>query len=381
VLSAALGILTNFSPPIRIPKHLTSLYATAQPPVNGHAHWWKLSSPQAEATAIANSCLDLHAAGLDYGDIMILLGNRRVMATSIQGALENQGVPFSPVQVEAFRDTPAGRAGFSMLRILSDPNDLVAYRNLLSLLPQMGATRCLDLTLRCHTANMNGLDLYTGHIPNGVLTNMQLDKVQQIRTIATTLQGFDLADTLAQRGAALAQLVEDLRGQPDRHEWDAFVQTLPQDAALSELSDMLYADNLEENAAVVSAVHTRLDLPIPQAINPDCVQVMTMHGAKGLSAKVVFIPSLEETIFPNQRRAAKPGLVDEGARLLYVSVTRARAAAILTCSHGRNQNGVFVHNLVSRYLPYSGLHMQYQQQPTGLGPQLAQAIAATCASL
>jgi DNA helicase-2/ATP-dependent DNA helicase PcrA len=108
---------------------------------------------------------------------------------------------------------------------------------------------------------------------------------------------------------------------------------------------------------------------------------MTMHGAKGLSAKIVFIPSLEETIFPNQRRAAKPGLVDEGARLLYVSITRARAAVFLTCAHGRNQNGVFVRNPVSRYLPYSGLQMQYHEQPTGVRPQLAQMIAATCALL
>ncbi len=381
VLSAAVGVLTSFSPPTRIAKQLTSLYATAQPPVNGHAHWWKFSSPQAEATAIASSCLDLHAAGLDYGHIMILLGNRRVMATGLQEALESHGVPFSPVQVEAFRDTPAGRTGFSMLRILSDPNDLVAYRNLLSLLPQMGATRCLDLTLRCRNANMNGLDLYHGHIPNGVLTNMQHGKVHQVRTMAAALQAWDPGDTLAQRGAALAQLVERVGGLPDRQEWDVFVQTLPQDATLSELSDLLYADNLEESAAVVSDVHSRLGLPIPPTINPDCVQVMTMHGAKGLSAKVVFIPSLEERIFPNQRRAAKPGLVDEGARLLYVSITRARAAVFLTCAYGRNQNGVFVHNPVSRYLPHSGLQMQYQQQPTGVEPQLAQAIADTCASL
>lgn len=381
VLSAALGVLTGFTPPARIPKQLTSLYATAHPPVQGHAQWLKFASPQAEATAIASSCLELHAAGLDYGDIMVLLGNRRVMAVGIQDALASNGVPFSPVEVEPFRDTPAGRTGFSMLRVLSDASDLVAHRNLLSLLPQMGATRCLDLTLRCRNANMNALDLYQGHIPNGVLTNMQHAKVQEVRAIVAALQAWDPDDTLGQRGASLAQLVQQVRGQPDRQEWDAFVQTLPQDATLSELADLLYANSLEETGAVVSAVHSRLGLPIPPTIAPDRVQVMTMHGAKGLSAKVVFIPSLEETVFPNQRRAAKPGLVDEGARLLYVSITRARAAVFLTCAHGRNQNGVFVHNPASRYLVHSGLQLQYQQQPTGVGPQLAHAVAATCGAL
>lgn len=381
VLNVALGVLANFSPPARIPKQLTSLYASAQPPVQGHANWWKFSSPQAEANAIAWSCLELHSAGLDFGDIMILLGNRRVMATGIQDALAANGVPFSPVQVEPFRDTPAGRTGFSMLRILSDSNDLVAQRNLVSLLPQMGAGRCLDLTLRCRNANMNALDLYQGHIPSGVLTNMQHAKVQQVRTVAGIIQAWDVDDTVAQRGSSLAQLIEQVRGTADRQEWDAFVQTIPQDATLRELCDLLYADNLEEAAAVITAIHDRLGLPVPPAVNPDRVQVMTMHGAKGLSAKVVMIPSLEETIFPNQRRAAKPGLVDEGARLLYVSITRARAAVLLTCAHGRNHNGAFVHNPVSRYLPHSGLQMQYQQQPTGVDQQLAQMIAATCALL
>lgn len=381
VLGAATGVLAGFSPPSRIPKNLTSLYATAQPAVPGHAYWWKFSSPQAEASAIAESCLELHGAGLDYGDIMILLGNRRVMATGLQNALTASGVPFSPVQVEAFRDTPAGRAGFSMLRILSDPDDLVAHRNILSLLPQMGAGRCLDVTLRCRNANMNAVDLYSGHIPNGVLTNMQHARVQAVRAIVGAIQAWDIDDTIAQRSLALSQLIEQVRGAADRQEWDAFVQTLPPDATLNELCDLLYADNLEESAAVITAVHTRLGLPIPPTINPDRVQIMTMHGAKGLSAKVVFIPSLEETIFPNQRRAAKPGLVDEGARLLYVSITRARAAVFFTCTHARYQNGVFVNNPASRYLPHLGLQMQYQQQPTGVGTQLAQAIAATCALL
>jgi superfamily I DNA/RNA helicase len=381
VLNAALGVLTNFSPPARIPKQLTSLYATAQPPVQGLAHWWKFSSPQVEATAIATSCLELHRAGLDYGDIMILLGNRRVMATAIEDVLTANGVPTSPVQIEPFGDTPAGRTGFSILRILKEPNDLVAHRNLVSLLAQMGAGRCLDLTLRCRNANMSAVDLYQGHIPNGVLTSMQHTKVQQVRTMAGTIQAWDIDDTVAQRGTSLAQLVEEVRGPADRQEWDAFVQTISQDATLGELCDLLYADNLEETGTVLAAIHDRLGLPAPPTVNPDRVQVMTMHGAKGLSAKVVFIPSLEETIFPNKRRAAKPGLVDEGARLLYVSITRARAAVFLTGAHGRNQNGVFVRNPVSRYLSHSGLQMQYQRQPTGVDPQLAQLIAATCALL
>jgi superfamily I DNA/RNA helicase len=268
-----------------------------------------------------------------------------------------------------------------MLRILGDPNDLVAHRNLVSLLPQMGAGRCLDLTERCLRANMSAVDLYQGHIPSGVLTSMQDAKIQEVRAIAGTIQAWDLDDTLAQRSAALAQLVDQVSGAADRQEWDAFTQTLPQDATLGELCQLLYSDNLEETGAMLIAIHERLGLPVPPAVDPDRVQIMTMHGAKGLSAKVVFIPGLEETVFPNRRRAAKVGLLNEGARLLYVSITRARAAVFLSGTHSRNQNGAFVQNAPCRYLSHSGLQMEYRQPPGGVHAGLARQIAANCAAL
>jgi DNA helicase-2/ATP-dependent DNA helicase PcrA len=57
---------------------------------------------------------------------------------------------------------------------------------------------------------------------------------------------------------------------------------------------------------------------------------MTMHNSKGLSAQIVFIPGLEEKVFPGVWRRSYPGLILEAARLLYVSMTRARAAYILS---------------------------------------------------
>jgi superfamily I DNA/RNA helicase len=62
---------------------------------------------------------------------------------------------------------------------------------------------------------------------------------------------------------------------------------------------------------------------------------MSMHGAKGLSARVVFIPGLENGLIPNRRQLAYPAQILEAARLLYVSITRARAACILSFSTWR----------------------------------------------
>ncbi len=66
-----------------------------------------------------------------------------------------------------------------------------------------------------------------------------------------------------------------------------------------------------------------------------------MHGAKGLSGTVVFIPGLEQGLFPNNRALRSPGLVEEQRRLLYVSMTRARIRCFLSLARGRSGQQAF----------------------------------------
>jgi len=61
---------------------------------------------------------------------------------------------------------------------------------------------------------------------------------------------------------------------------------------------------------------------------------MTMHKAKGRSGHIVFIPGLEEEILPGENKTAYPGLATKAACMLYVSITRARAACIAACIIG-----------------------------------------------
>jgi superfamily I DNA/RNA helicase len=57
-----------------------------------------------------------------------------------------------------------------------------------------------------------------------------------------------------------------------------------------------------------------------------------MHGAKGLSGRIVFIPSVEQGVMPSFRAIQAAGLLGEHRRLFYVSVTRAMAACIISHS-------------------------------------------------
>ncbi len=71
----------------------------------------------------------------------------------------------------------------------------------------------------------------------------------------------------------------------------------------------------------------------------DCVQLMTLHAAKGLEFPVVFITGLEEGLFPNARSLEEPGRLEEERRLCYVGLTRARHRLILSHAESRRIYG------------------------------------------
>ena len=62
---------------------------------------------------------------------------------------------------------------------------------------------------------------------------------------------------------------------------------------------------------------------------------MTIHGSKGLNSAFVFIPGLETGIMPNRKALASPGLLAEQRRVLYVGLTRAKLATILSLARQR----------------------------------------------
>ncbi len=71
----------------------------------------------------------------------------------------------------------------------------------------------------------------------------------------------------------------------------------------------------------------------------DCVQLMSLHSAKGLEFPLVFLCGLEEGLFPHQRSLDEPGGLEEERRLCYVGMTRAMEQLVLTCAEVRRLHG------------------------------------------
>jgi DNA helicase-2/ATP-dependent DNA helicase PcrA len=82
----------------------------------------------------------------------------------------------------------------------------------------------------------------------------------------------------------------------------------------------------------------------------DCVQLMTLHSAKGLEFPLVFLCGMEEGLFPHQRSVEEPGRLEEERRLCYVGITRARQQLVLTCAERRRLFGSETYCLPSRFV-------------------------------
>lgn len=82
----------------------------------------------------------------------------------------------------------------------------------------------------------------------------------------------------------------------------------------------------------------------------DCVQLMTLHSAKGLEFPLVFLVGVEEGLFPSQRSIEDEGRLEEERRLAYVGITRARERLIITHAESRRMHGTEMLSRPSRFL-------------------------------
>ncbi len=82
----------------------------------------------------------------------------------------------------------------------------------------------------------------------------------------------------------------------------------------------------------------------------DCVQLMTLHSAKGLEFPLVFMCGMEEGLFPHRMSIEEPGRLEEERRLCYVGITRARQRLVLTAAESRRLHGQQTYNMPSRFI-------------------------------
>ena len=134
-------------------------------------------------------------------------------------------------------------------------------------------------------------------------------------------------------------------------------------AMLKNKKDLENENRLENIKELLSAMkefdgleafleHVALATSIDQDWDGEKVNMMTMHGSKGLEFDVVFLPGWEEGLFPHQKSIEEKGQngLEEERRLAYVGITRAKKKALISFAMNRFYQGNWIDSMASRFI-------------------------------
>ena len=128
-------------------------------------------------------------------------------------------------------------------------------------------------------------------------------------------------------------------------------KTIEAEGRIENIKELIRAlddfNNITEFLEYISLVSEKY-----QTTNEKMVTVMTIHAAKGLEFNTVFLPGLEEGIFPHQRSIDENGIkgVEEERRLAYVGITRARKNLYISFTLCRRVYNQYQTNAISRFV-------------------------------
>ncbi|MBN8528347.1 MAG: UvrD-helicase domain-containing protein [Caulobacterales bacterium] len=322
---------------------------------------------EAEARLIGDEIETARRSGMNYKDMAVL-----VRASFQMRAFEERflmlAVPYTVIGGPRFFERAEIRDAHAYLRLIQSEDDDLAFERIVNV-PKRGVG---DTSVQkiLHIARAQGVSAMTA-----VRELLGSDELQA-RT-RTALSNFvrdldrwrDLAaDT---RHWTLMETVLEESGYTDMQKADRTSGQTRLDNLKELVQSMQAFETLQAYLEHVSLV---MDLDRGEA-GADSVQIMTLHGAKGLEFPLVFLPGWEEGVFPSQRSIDEKGEkgLEEERRLAYVGVTRARVDARISFAANRLVYGRWTAQLPSRFvdeLPIANVEAQsdtgYYGASTGL---------------
>ncbi|AEG00154.1 DNA helicase II [Methylomonas methanica] len=173
--------------------------------------------------------------------------------------------------------------------------------------------------------------------------------IQLILQLGAETGGLDLHETV-KHVVERSGLIE-LYKKEKQDKGETRVENLEELVNAARLFD--YDSQNDENLSELDMflTHAALEAGDMQAeVDEDCVQLMTLHSAKGLEFKLVFMVGMEEGLFPSQQATDDPGRLQEERRLCYVGITRAMEQLYLTHAESRRLYGKDNYPAPSRFL-------------------------------
>lgn len=268
---------------------------------------------------------------------------------SLEEAFISSGIPYKIVGGLRFYQRKEIKDLLAAVRLLLNPSDVVAMDRLVSFLPLGVGEKSLPHLLDAVKGKMT-FDEGVASLSASTLQARQKNGALKFFADMSVLQFIDdeasSEDVLKAviRQLDFKTLLKDGTEQGEAR-WENLQELLS--VAVTRLSGIPWKQGVEqllEEAALLSESVSE------EQGGSGCVQLMTIHAAKGLEFDHVFVTGWEEGVLPHSRAIFKNEELAEEIRLAYVAMTRARKQLFLTFARARMLSGSFRAGMPSRFL-------------------------------
>lgn len=304
-----------------------------------------------EAEQVVTDLRDkVRAAGDEWSEAVILYRTNNQSAV-LEENLRRRGVPYRIYKGSSFYDHKEIRDMMAYIRLVVNPRDDEAFKRIINY-PARGigdttVERITQLAAQRGVSLWEAVDTLVAEPATDpvqkTIARKVADFVAMIRTISLSREDkglYDFGLEIASRSGILAAYRAE--NTPEATSAVENIEELLNSMQLFKEqrdAEIRAGERTEEEEATLEEwlqnvlLMTDMDKDDPEDRNK--VTLMTVHSAKGLEYKHVYIVGLEENLFPSQRAMESPEGFEEERRLFYVALTRAKVAATLSYAETR----------------------------------------------
>jgi DNA helicase-2/ATP-dependent DNA helicase PcrA len=265
----------------------------------------------------------------------------------LEESLINAGLPYRVYGGLRFFERAEIKDALAYLRLISNRDDDSSFERIVNRPTRGIGARTVEIMRAYSKANSCSMWRAAGAVAsdelNGRAANAVLAFMRLIERAAKETSGLDLHDQ-TDHVIHLSGLVEHYRKEKGER-GETRIENLEELVSAAKGFAPDPAEDMSPLDAFLS--HAALESGEGQADAwEDCVQLMTMHSAKGLE----FLCGMEDGLFPHQRSIADPSGLEEERRLCYVGITRAKQTLYITHAEQRRLHGMDNFSQASRFI-------------------------------
>ncbi|MCI4666739.1 MAG: UvrD-helicase domain-containing protein [Bacteroidia bacterium] len=320
-------------------------------------------SEQDEAKRISNSIREQRQMFSYFYKDFAILYRTNAQSRAIEDELRRAGLTYKIFGGISFYQRKEIKDTVAYLKLAVNPRDDEALRRVLNY-PTRGIGKTSQDRISVY-ADQQGLTLWEclGQISKVGLNKAASNRIQDFYYMiqdfgvkAKNNDAYTAAAYIAKNSGILKLLHSD-NNVEGLTRWENVQELLNSAQAFVDDPDN-DSDTLENFLADIS-LFTDQDQKIE---NDDYISLMTVHSAKGLEFKSVFLVGMEENLFPSAMAMETRADLEEERRLFYVAVTRAEERLIMTHAKSRYRFGDIQYNEPSRFISEVG--EEYLKRPT-----------------